>query len=161
MARTTTNLSHAFADVRRKIEQTKNVLPRLIANQAQNYFVMSWRNQGFDGNRWQEVKRRIPDTDEYKYPIKKGLARRTRPILIGKTGRLRRKVANSVVLANWNMIKLLVDLPYAAVHNEGTDKIPKREFMGQTSELTRMQRQRIDSFFDQVWDINRSNVSNR
>jgi hypothetical protein len=59
------------------------------------------------------------------------------------------------------MIKLLVDLPYAAVHNEGTDKIPKREFMGQTSELTRMQRQRIDSFFDQVWDINRSNVSNK
>jgi phage gpG-like protein len=159
MATKTTNLSHAFADVKRKIEQTKDVLPKIIANQAQNYFVMSWRNQGFDGNKWQEVRRRVAGTNEYKYPIKKGLSRRTRPILIGKTGRLRRKVANSVVLANWNMIKLLVDLPYAAVHNEGTANTPKREFMGQTAELTRMQRQRIDSFFDQIWDINKKNVT--
>lgn len=158
MARKTTNLSHAFADVKKKIEQTKDVLPKVIANQAQNYFVMSWRNQGFDGNRWQEVRRRIEGTKEYKYPIKKGLSRRTKPILIG-SGRLRRKVANSVVLANWNMIKLVVDLPYAAAHNEGTDNIPQRQFMGQTNELTKMQRQRIDSFFDQVWDINKKNVS--
>ena len=159
MARKTTNLSQAFEDVKHKIEQTKDVLPKVIANQAQNYFVMSWRNQGFDGNRWQEVRRRIEGTDEYKYPIKKGLSRRTKPILIGKTGRLRRKVANSVVLANWNMIRLVVDLPYAAAHNEGTDNIPQRQFMGQTNELTKMQRQRIDSFFDQVWDINKKNVS--
>ena len=119
---------------------------------------MSWRKQGFDGNKWQEVRRRIEGTNEYKYPIKKGLSRRTKPILIG-SGRLRRKVANSVVLANWNMIKLLVDLPYAAVHNEGTDTTPQRQFMGQTNELTKMQRDRIDSFFDQVWDINKKNVT--
>jgi phage gpG-like protein len=153
------NLSKAFAEVEKKIRQTKDLLPKIIANQAQNYFVMSWRKQGFDGEKWQEVRRRIEGTDEYKYPIKKGLSRRTRPILIGKTGRLRRKVANSVVLANWNMIKLLVDLPYAAVHNAGTDTIPKREFMGQTNELSKMQRERIDYFFDQVWDINKKNVT--
>lgn len=144
------NLSRKFAEVQRKIIATKKVLPRIMANQAQNFFVMSFRKQGFDGDGWREVKRRIPDTAEYKYPAKKGLSRRTKPILIG-TGRLRRKVANSVVLAHWPLIRLVVDLPYAAAHNDGTANIPQRQYMGQNQELTDLQRKTIDIYFDKVW----------
>jgi phage gpG-like protein len=71
--------------------------------------------------------------------------------LIG-TGRLRRKVANSIVVADWNRIKLLVDLIYAAAHNEGTRNIPQRQYMGQTKELTKMQGELIEKQFKKIWE---------
>ena len=145
------NLTRSFTEVAEKIEATKRVLPKIIANQAQNYFVKSWDLQGFDGRKWKEVKRRIEDEDAYKYPKEKGLSRRTRPILIGETGSLRRKTANSVAVASWPIVKLIVDLPYAAAQNEGNQHLPKRQYIGQTRELTKMQNETIDKYFEKVW----------
>lgn len=145
------NLTRSLAEVFAKIEQTKRVVPKLVANQTQNYFVMSFKKQGFDGKAWKEVNRRIPDTKEYKYPQSKGLARRSRPILIGETGQLRRKVANSIVVASWPTVKLMVDLPYAAVHNDGNSKTPQRQYIGQTKELTEIQAKTIEKNFDKIW----------
>lgn len=144
-------MTRSLAEVQQKIEATKRIVPKLVANQTQNYFVMSFRKQGFDGRPWKEVNRRIPDTDEYKYPTKKGLSRQTRPILIGQTGQLRRKVANSVVVASWPIVKLIVDLPYAAVHNEGSSIMPKRQYVGQTRELTKIQGEIIEKSFSKIW----------
>lgn len=133
-----------FEEVIKKVEQTKRELPVRLANMTQNYFVLSWRKQGFDDGKWQEVRRRIPGTPEFKYPKTKGLSRRTKPILV-ESGELRRRVANSVVVAEWNAIRLLVDLPYA-------DKMNKtRQFIGQTKELTQKQTIMVESFFDKVW----------
>jgi phage gpG-like protein len=101
------------------IQRMKQDLPRLLANQAQRHFADSWKEQGFEGTPWKEVQRRIPGTSAYKYPMKKGLARRTRAILV-KSGELRRKVSMSVRTVSWEITRLVVDLPYAAAHNEGT-----------------------------------------
>lgn len=136
--------------VKAKIDQTKRELPKQLANLSQNYFVLSWKKQGFDGQKWQEVKRRIPGTPEYKYPSTKGLSRRTKPILV-QSGELRRRVANSVVVANWNSILLVVDLPYAAAQNDGLNGLPQRQYMGQTKELEKLQIDKIEEYFNKVW----------
>lgn len=142
------------------ITKLKRDLPIVLANQAQRHFSNSWKEQGFEGKPWKEVQRRIPGTDSYKYPMKKGLARRTRAILV-KSGELRRKVAASVRVARFERINLVVDLPYAVAHNEGTSNagrnhstvIPARPFMKDTPKLREMQIQKINEFVQKLWQV--------
>lgn len=110
----------------------------MLANVARKYFVNTFKAQGFDGKKWQEVKRRTPGTREYRWPQKPKASSRTSPILI-RTGTLRREVNNSIRLATWDEIRLGVSdaTPYAQYVNEGTDKMTKREFMGQSKELNK------------------------
>lgn len=138
-----------------------------LANQAQNYFVSSWRKQGWDGVSWKEVKRREPDTNAYKYPKKKGLQRQTSPILVGagykkRGGTLRRAVSNMMSTAQYSTfgVKMIVNLPYAKIHNEGgkgkafgkhSFTMPKRQFIGQTRELTDKQLKLIKTEIDKIF----------
>lgn len=138
----------SFENLKNQIFAMKRTIPVLLANQAMNYFLSSFDKQGWNGESWQEVKRRIEGTPEYKYPLHSDLGRRTRAILIGKgSTRLRRAVNNSVKIAEFPTVLLEVDLPYARVHNEGNPArgIPKRQYMGQTAELTKMQIELINS----------------
>jgi phage gpG-like protein len=114
---------------------------REIAMAHKNYFLQSFKRQGWDGKQWQEVNRRIPGTKEYKYPKNKGLRRRTREILVG-TGQLRRQVNSSIKLYNSNRIIFIVDLPYAAIHNDGGRVrgrvMAKRRYIGQNRETNQL-----------------------
>lgn len=115
-------------------------LPKKIAGLVRSYFIGSFRRQEWDGKPWKEVQRRIEGTPEYKYPKKTQLSRRTNPILVGtykgrSGGTLRRAVNNSIREQNWNTIRLGIDVEYAKYHNEGTDKLAKRQFMGDSKEL--------------------------
>lgn len=138
----------------------------LLANQAQNYFLDSWQKQGFDGKEWQEVQRRIPGTNAYKYPKKKGVGRRTQKILIGagyskRGGTLRRAVSTMARTSQImeDSVRMVIDLPYAKIHNEGGKagrglkaNIPKRQFVGQTKELTAKQELIINKQFKRLWE---------
>jgi phage gpG-like protein len=136
-----------FQRVMLNIEQVKTELPVILGNQAQNYFTDSWRQQGWNGEPWKEVQRRDSSTKVYKYSKP---AARTRAILV-KSGRLRRAVANSIRETRFDRVRLVVDVPYAEYHNDGTDKLPQRRFMGQSAELERKQILKITSFIDKVW----------
>lgn len=143
----------SFDGLKGFIQTVRDRLPTLLANQAQNYFVSSFDKQGFDGQKWPEVQRRIPGTLAYKYPVKTDLSRRTRMILIGKGAtKLRRAVNNSVRVKTWPLVQLVVDLDYAKAHNEGNPRhnLPKRQFMGQTDELTQIQKDLIKRELDKV-----------
>ena len=189
-----------FSQVRQKLEQSQRELLVLLPNQAQNYFLSSFKNQGFDGQPWKEVQRREDGTKAYKYPKSKGLQRRTSPILVGagykvRGGTLRRAVSNMSRTAQirTNGFRMIVDLPYAAIHNEGgtinkgassrtmnfkvnmktgrtkfstakranfqqdvnigahSINMPKRQYIGQTTELTRMQEELITKTIDRIW----------
>lgn len=118
-----------FDKVAAKIRQKEPAILREMANIARNHYVNSFKRSSWDGKSWREVMRRIPGTKAYLYPKKKGLGRRTRPILIGK-GTLRRAVNSSVKAVTNKKIYFKVSLPYAAVHNYGTRKMPQRQFMG-------------------------------
>lgn len=108
-----------FARLKANIEATKRALPMLLAKQAENYFTETFKLQRLGPTQWANVQRRIPGTLEYKYPARPKSSSRTRPILIG-TGNLRRKVSRSIHHASWTGgVTLIVDLPYAKIHNEG------------------------------------------
>lgn len=118
-----------------KLQAIKYDLPTKLANIAQNYFVHSFYTDSWDGKSWQEVQRRIAGTDAYKYPIGRDEARHKRGILIGKTRDLIDSVRHSIRSVSWEQIVLGTDVPYAVYHNEGTATIPKRQFMGESSQL--------------------------
>ena len=136
------------------LQQMKAKVPVLLANEAQNYFVRSFTQQGWDGQRWQEVKRREPGTQEYKYPKSKGLSRRTSPILV-RTGRLRRAVSNSIRSATWQSVRLVVDLKYAAAQNDGNPdrNLPRRHYMGNSPILEQKQMQVLRSYTSKLFKI--------
>jgi len=147
-----------FEQVREQLQQTKRELIVILSNQAQNYFLSSFRKQGFGGEAWEEVQRREPGTKSYKYPKGKGLQRRTSPILTGagwkvRGGTLRRAVSNMARTAqvSQSSFKMIVDVPYAGYLNEGTPKMPQRQFVGQTAELTQMQEKKIIQIVDRIW----------
>lgn len=148
-----------FQKVIDNIEQVKKELPVLLANDAQKYFLGSFKDQGWNGNHWEEVERRKSDTNTYKYPKGKGLSRRTMPIL-QKTGRLRREVSlladkARITYDRFNFhISLTLDdnmVPYGKYINEGTDKMPQRKFMGDSPELKKILFNRINNYMDKVW----------
>lgn len=128
---------------------------REVAMANKNYFLKSFQKQSWDGKKWQQVKRRIPGTKEYKYPAKKGLRRRTRPILVGK-GSLRRAVNSSIKSITPNRVRFEVDLPYAAIHNEGLrirggGMMPRRQYMGQNKETDRLNKDIIKKYADKAF----------
>lgn len=142
-----------FDRVKRNLDRVKKQVPTILANQAQNFFVESWKKQGWDDNgvkQWAVPKRRVPGTPEYEYPKKRGLSRRVKPTLV-KTGRLRRAVSHSIRQKTFNTIKLAVDVPYAQYHNEGTNRLPKRQFMGDSRTLRKMQLLTIYKEIDFIW----------
>lgn len=130
----------------------KSLLPEKLANQSRNYFVKSFSDQAWEGKAWPEVNRRKKGTPEYKYPKKKDLGRRTRPILIGKgSTKLRRAVANSIRVKSWPVVRLVVDLPYARRHNEGLKGMPKRKYMGDSKLLRAKQVKTIKRFIKEAF----------
>lgn len=84
--------------------------------------------------KWKEVKRREKENQT---------AKDRKPILI-QSGRLRRAVNESIRKTEWDEIRLGIDVEYAKFHNEGTDKIPKRQFMGNSKELDAKMHKRIE-----------------
>jgi len=147
-----------FRQVKERLIATKRELLVLLGNQAQNYFYSSFRKQAFNGQPWKEVQRRIEGTPAYKYPKTKGLQRRTSPILVGagykvRGGKLRRAVSNMARTATFNVngFRMIVDVDYAGYLNDGTPKMAARRFVGQTQELTEMQRKKIIQTINNIW----------
>ena len=99
---------------------------------AANHFTTSFRNQGFTDEsleRWQPRKR----TERSRMG--------NRAILV-KSGRLRRSIRSKRF--GFLSVKILTDVPYASVHNNGERsgrgrgfKMPKRQFIGYSGVLNR------------------------
>lgn len=149
-----------FGKLQNDIKAAQRETLVFLSSQATNYFVSSWDKQAFDGVEWKEVNRRIEGTPEYKYPKTKGLQRRTSPILVGagykkRGGTLRRAVSAMARTATigQTQLKMIVDLPYAAVHNYGEGKMPKRTFIGQTTQLTDMQTAKISEIIGRCFKL--------
>lgn len=126
-----TNAKAVFAKIRTRLESAISDIPKVIANEGQKYFNEQFRSQSFEGQKWPEVKRRQPGTFEYKYPKKKYLARRTNPILIGKTRRLKNAINRAIKRVTrtgviWGVYGS--EGKYGSFHNRGIGQKP-RPFM--------------------------------
>lgn len=137
-----------FDKMIKSMDRVKKSLPRKVGNQATRFFVDSFNKQGWTNvsfQKWEEPQRRRAGFDAYKYPKNKDLGRRTRPILIGKSGgtksgshiHLRQSVNTSMKKATWNEILFVVPQKYARRHNEGLDDMPQRKFIGNSATLMR------------------------
>ena len=151
-------------EITKRLQAAERETLVLLSNQAQNYFLSSFKNQGFDGKPWQEVQRRTEGTNAYKYPKTKGLQRQTSPILVGagfkiRGGTLRRAVSSMADTAQittsggggTSKLRMVVDLDYAKYNNEGGGHLPKRQFVGQTAQLTEMQLAKIKEITKRIW----------
>jgi phage gpG-like protein len=114
-----------------KVRRMKADLPDAIGLMAKQHFQGNFTRQGFDDQKWKDVKRRSTGKGRDK----------TRAILSGRTGRLKKSI--HVDKATWNKVVIATDrLPYAKIHNEGgragrglKSVIPKRQFMGDSPVL--------------------------
>jgi len=114
---------------------------------AKNHFIESFSNQGFTDEsleRWQPRKR----TERSRMG--------NRAILV-KSGRLRRSIRSKRF--GFLSVKILTDVPYASVHNNGERsgrgrgfKMPKRQFIGYSGVLNRKIIAKFDSKIKQIFN---------
>ena len=80
----------------------------LIGNEAKNFFVNSWRVQGFEDRTVEKWKPRKKET-------KRSIGR----AILVQSGDLRRSIIRQPVNKAQLSVKISTDLPYAKIHNEG------------------------------------------
>ena len=133
-----------FDKIEREMPRLKRELPIICGDLAVNFFRGTFNKQGFDGVKWKEVQRRTQGTKAYKYATK---AARTRAILV-KSGALRRGTLRKYTSFAKTIIQN--EMPYAKVHNEGSKKMPKRQFIGQSKNLDKQTIQEIDRYVKKI-----------
>lgn len=105
------------------ILKIKDTIPRIVGNMALNHFLLGFRKGGYQ-------------TDSSA----SGWAPRKRPELGGrrallvKTGAMRSDIKLRSVTFNKTRIASS-SIPYSGVHNYGSRRIPKREFLGHSKKL--------------------------
>jgi phage gpG-like protein len=110
----------------KQIEAFKPQLNKLVEAAgviAVNHFTKSFSDGGF-----------TDETIERWKPRKRAERGKSRAVLV-KSGRLRRSL-RSRRLGNL-AIKIMTDVPYARVHNNGEGRMPKRQFIGYSGQLNR------------------------
>jgi phage gpG-like protein len=112
----------------------------LIGNEAKNFFVNSWRLQGFDDRSVQKWT-----------PRKKQDKKRAGRAILVDSGDLRRSIIREPVNKSQLSVKISTDLPYAKVHNEGIGNMPKRQFMGDSYKLNELCKKIIISQLDKIF----------
>lgn len=139
-----------FDDVIKRLQKVKTDLPVVLANTTKNYFMReNFDKQQFDGTAWKDVLRHK----------KKGGSSRNRSAALVQSGKLRRAVENSTDIVSWDKISFKVrDVAYAGVHNDGLHAgrgagftMPKRQFMGDSVGLRKVQLEKINQFVDKIW----------
>lgn len=111
----------------RELKRGINNWMMVAEKQSLEFFRKSFTNEGFTDNTFSPWKKR---QKQVGWP------------LLNKTGALKNSL--KVTSRGQNYFIISSDVKYAAYHNEGTDRLPKREFIGESNTLKR----RLDNLFD-------------
>lgn len=148
------NFSGAFKAMYSQLSRVAKTLPAVLANEGTRFWISNFEDEGFlDGSlkEWKVPERKIPGTPAYKYPKKKGLARRTRKTLV-QSGKLKRAVNTSLKSKSIKRIEWEVSgIPYAQRHNEGLDGMPERKFMGKSEFLFKRFKLKIKEAYNKTF----------
>jgi phage gpG-like protein len=121
--------------------------PTIAGEVAVRLFKQNFQDEGFFGEKWLEVKRRIAGTKAYRAAEKHHPTDHTRRILTGRTGDLGRSIevksAGDGRAVVWtNPAAFTSKEPYGRVHNEGLRAgrgsgftMPRRQFIGDHAKL--------------------------
>ena len=107
--------------------------PVIAGKTAADFFAENFQRQGFLNqsiNPWQDVLRRTKPRN-----TPKGQTAAGRQILFGETRNLSRSIDYQ---ATNGQVIVYSDVRYAPYHNEGTDKLPKRQFIGDSEKLNEL-----------------------
>jgi phage gpG-like protein len=130
----TKNLTQMSVDVNKFFNDTgSNGAPTIVGKTAVDFFTQNFDRQGFlnrELTSWTDVKRR---THPRKSP--RGKTAAGRRILFGETRNLSRSIDYDPKKGN---VIVYSDVHYAPYHNEGTSKIPQRQFIGDSAELDKL-----------------------
>lgn len=113
-------------------------IPKIVANKAVSMFKKNFREEGFFGTKWKDVKRRTNPPKNSRHP-----ADALRRILTGRSANLGRSIRFRV---DTGKAIIYSDLPYSSAHNDGTNNagrnrnvhIPKRQFLGDHEQIRDM-----------------------
>ena len=118
-----------FRGTRQQFERFRSRIPLLVANESRNHFLEGFRRGGgqTDRSRGGWPARRPPRSERQ--------ARRDsgRALLV-LSGNMRSDIRVRGVSFRRSVINV-VNIPYARYHNNGTDRIPQREFIGRSRAL--------------------------
>lgn len=127
------------------VKKSLNIdIPKIIANDTKDFFQDNFKKQGFDSGTIEKWKPR--KSKKWKHPI------------LDKTGELKKSIY--IKEKNSKRIVLISDLPYSRIHNEGLNglafgkypfKMPKRQYMGHSPALAKMQLDKIISELNYCW----------
>lgn len=109
----------------------KHDLPVIVGTEAKNHFREGFDKEGFTDKslvKWKPRKERRRKDGSMSA---KERTRVGRKILTGETGELS-KIESEPGTAT---VKVYTEASYAKFHNDGTDKLPQRQFMGESQEL--------------------------
>ena len=122
----------SFDTVIAKFKLAKVQLPQMLSNDGQRFFIENFQKGGF--------------TDTSFTPWRPRKNRANKKAMLVKSGALRRAVSQSKYQATFERITWRVGgLKWnPAFHNEGTDRLPQRKFMGDSFALRRRLKQKID-----------------
>ena len=114
----------------KRLSNVKSTLPKVLANLGQNFFSRNFQaSKSPQGIAW---------------PARKTETKKTKgKHLLVQTGALRASVFHSIRTYNWDGITWGSDITYAKYQNEGTETIPKREFIGDSPQLRALIHARI------------------
>lgn len=157
-------MKNPFAKLKMQIHKAiDSDLPKICGNEAVRLFKKNFREEGFFGKKWQEVKRRQSYTVTRQtkrgvrtrvVPKAKGAAG-SRRILTGETGDLGRSIK---MRPGTGKVTIYSDLPYSRVHNDGLRagrgggfKMPRRQFIGDNPELQRALKVKIEQHFSKLF----------
>ena len=112
--------SDILIERKRQVDNLLNDFPKIMGVEAINHFKGSFRNGGFT------------DSGLVKWKPRKSLRDSRRAILV-KTGDLK----NSIRVKNYfkNGVTISSDSEYGEYHNMGTNRLPQRKFIGNSSRL--------------------------
>ena len=117
------------------LKKTMKDAPKVLGIEGQFAILDNFKTQSYEGKKWKYVKSKK----------KKG------PILVGRTRRLIGAARRSFKGANNGRIKWSIDgVVYAAIHNNGEGKMPKRQFIGKSQKFIN----RLKKKFDQMLKYN-------
>jgi phage gpG-like protein len=100
------DLARQFQQFVERTRKMMRALPVFVANEAKNFFQDRFKTQDWIDYNAEPWRRRKPSARRNK-----GRA------ILTDTGRLKRSIR--VIIADWGMVKVGTDVPYAGVHNDG------------------------------------------
>lgn len=131
-----------FPDLNKATSELRRILPLKIANLAKNHFLDGFKKDG---------KQTDASSSGWAQRKKLDKANRGRRAILVKSGALRNDI--DIRRTNLNEIVLgTLDTNYASFHNDGTDKMSQREFLGNSKKLDRKIISLSDREFKRIFD---------